>query len=397
MVYLSKPILFIILVVVLFVGGSSELIIEGLQDQDQDDETETAVRGCKPGCSAASSGNSGNCKWLPEKVPRSKQRYICPHTCKTPGTSGSGNCEYDTDCTKCTPQKDFTASAYADMQIAKGTGRACAKGNQCTFPTNGGLNVCNSVGVSSNDNSDSNGANNLICVKNEVAGTSVWTDISAAVLAIPYTPSQTALLSCDANRACATEGDSCVDATGGRIFCHNNLWLNDPKYDKTTGTRRTHSHGGGGGGSGGGSGTSSGGGGGTGANDDADDDDDDAGDGKRGKGIINDNYYTVNHFYGPSKRENRGILKPVAGAINKVANTAGTVVGGVAGGIRGAYDNIKNAFAPPLPKQMNYGSGGGVGASRYASGTAIGNTVVPLIVPKGEVATVQSYEASIRF
>ena len=385
MVYLSKPILFIILVVVLFVGGSSELIIEGLQDQD---ETKTTVRGCKPGCTAASSGKSGNCKWLPEKVPRSKQRYICPHTCKTPGISGSGNCEYDTDCTKCTPQKDFTASAYADMQIAKGTGRACAKGNQCTFPTNGGLNVCNSVGVSSNDNSDSNGANNLICVKNAVAGTSTWTDIKGAVPAIPYTPSQTALLSCDANRACATEGDSCVDATGGRIFCHNNLWLNDPKYDKTTGTRRTHARGG----------ANDAGANDAGANDDdnrdvdnRDDDnrdDDNRDDGKRGKGIINDNYYTVNHFYGPSKRENRGILKPVSTVINKVANTAGGVVGGVAGGIRGAYDDIKSAFAPPLPKQMNYGSGGGA---------AIGNTVVPLIVPKGEVATVQSYEASIRF
>jgi hypothetical protein len=107
----------------------------------------------------------------------------------------------------------------------------------------------------------------------------------------------------------------------------------------------------------------------------------------------------VNHFYGPSKRENRGILKPVSTVVNKVADTAGAVAGGVAGGIRGAYDNIKSAFAPPLPKQMNYGAGGGVGASRNAAGAAIGigNTVVPLIVPKGEVATVKAYEASIQF
>ena len=378
MVYLSKPILFIILVVVLFVGGSSELVIEGatnLQDRGENKGT-----GCKPGCAAASSGNFGNCKWLPENVPRSKQRYICPHTCKKPGISGSGYCENDTNCTACTPQKDFTADAYSEMQVKVGTGRACAKGNQCEFPTNGALNVCNSVGVSSDANSASNGVNNLICVKNPVTGASAWTGIDAAVLAIPYTPSQNALLSCDVNRACATEGDSCVDATGGRIFCHNNLWLNDPRYDKNTGTRYNDN----------GARSGRGGRSGHGANNDRDR----AGGGSGG--VIKDNYYTVNHFYGPSKRENGIIPKPVSNVVNKVATTAGTVAGGVAGGIRGAYDNIKSAFAPPLPKQMNYGAGGRVGASRNAAG-AVGNTMVPLIVPKGEVATVKSYEASIRF
>ena len=369
MVYLSNQILFIILVVVLFVGGTSELIIEGVENINIQDRGANKGTGCKSGCVAASQ-TSGNCKWLPANVPKHLQRYICPHTCKRPsGASGSGYCENDTECTACTPQKDFTASAYAKMQVSKGTGNACKKGDQCTFSQNGGLYVCNSVGVSSNDNSDSNGVNNLICVKNAVSGNSAWTGIDAAVLAIPYTPSQTSLLSCDVKQACSTEGDSCVDATGGRIFCHNNLWLNDPKYNKNPAAETNNDR-----------------------DNDNDNDNDDGGGSSRngGKGVIKDNYYTVNHFYGPSKRGG-GILKPVASAINKVANTAGVVVGGVAGGISGAYDNIKSAFAPPLPKQMNYGAG------KTGSGVVVGSTVVPLIVPKGEVATVQSYEASIRF
>jgi hypothetical protein len=378
--YLSKPILFIILVVVLFVGGSSDLVlVEGvtnLQTRDKGD-------GCRPGCVQATGiyGN-GNCGWFPADVPKSQQRYICPHTCPKPGIAGSGKCEYDGDCSKCTPQKDYTASAYANTHVTNGTGSACVKGAQCALPAKG-LNMCNTTDFKTNPK---NGANNLICTRKSSTEIAKWTEIDTAVSAIPYTLSQTALLTCDVDRACSTEGDSCVDATGSRIFCHNNLWLHDPKYERTnlsgdiTGTGSTYhgsyAHGPGYRGK--------------------------YGDGKYNKqhhdnhndnhnnsGIITDKYYTVNHFYGPSKRENNGLIK---GAVKGVAHATGHVASGISSGIKSTYDNIKNAFAPPLPKQMNYGAG--IGGRNAPS---IGNTVVPSIVPKGEVATVQSYEASIRF
>ena len=373
--YLSKPILFIILVIVLFVGGSSDLVlVEGvtnLQTRDKGD-------GCRPGCTQAT-GTSGSCGWFPADVPKSQQRYICPHTCTKPGLAGSGKCEYDGDCSKCTPQKDYTASAYANTHVTNGTGSACLKGAQCTFPAKG-LNVCNTTDFKTNPN---NGVNNLICTRKSSTEIAKWTEIDTAVSAIPYTLSQTALLTCDVDRACSTEGDSCVDATGSRIFCHNNLWLHDPKYEQTNlpddkkgstyGNHVPHKpgykgkyknkkynryH------------------------DYYNDDDDDG-------GIITDKYYTVNHFYGPSKRENNGLIK---GAVKGVAHATGHVASGISSGIKSTYDNIKNAFAPPLPKQMNYGAG--IGGRNAPS---IGNTVVPSLVPKGEVATVQSYEASIRF
>jgi len=264
------------------------------------------------------------------------------------------------------------------MEVKDGTGRACSKGNQCAFSDAGGLKVCNSMGVSLNDDSASNGVNNLICVKNAATGNSTWTDIENAVLAIPYTPSQTKLLSCDANRACATEGDSCVDATGGRIFCHNNLWLTDPKYDKSTWNQTSYQNGRS-------DSTSI-------SSNDKDEADTINGGGTGGGGVITDNYYTINHFYGPSNRENdhgrrdhhhHDTKKNVSKALHKVATKAS-----------GAYDAIKSAIAPPLPKQMNYGTGsGGAGGAR----NAVGNTVVPLIVPKGEIATVKPYEATIQF
>jgi hypothetical protein len=358
--YLSKPILFIILVVVLFVGGSSDLVlVEGatnLQTRDKGD-------GCRPGCVQAT-GISGSCGWFPENVPKSQQRYICLHTCPKPGIAGSGKCEYDGDCSKCTPQKDYTASAYANTHVTNGTGSACVKGAQCAFPAKG-LNMCNTTDFKTNPK---NGANNLICTRKSSTEIAKWTEIDTAVSAIPYTLSQTALLTCDVDRACSTEGDSCVDATGSRIFCHNNLWLHDPKYERTnlsddiTGTGSIYH--------------------------DNDDDHDDNHSGDHG-GIITDKYYTVNHFYGPSKRENTGLIK---GAVKGVAHATGHVASGISSGIKSTYDNIKNAFAPPLPKQMNYGAG--IGGRNAPS---IGNTVVPSIVPKGEVATVQSYEASIRF
>ena len=374
--YLSKPILFIILVVVLFVGGSSDLVlVEGvtnLQTRDKGD-------GCRPGCAQAT-GTSGSCGWFPANVPKSQQRYICPHTCPKPGLAGSGKCEYDGDCSKCTPQKDYTASAYANTHITNGTGSACVKGAQCALPAKG-LNMCNTTDFKTNPK---NGANNLICTRKSSTETAKWTEIDTAVSAIPYTLSQTALLTCDVDRACSTEGDSCVDATGSRIFCHNNLWLHDPKYERTTPSDDIT---------------------GTGSiyHDDDDDDDDGHDDHDNGhgsehadhdnddnhSGVIRDKYYTVNHFYGPSKRENNGLIKS---AVKGMAHATGHVASGISSGIKSTYDNIKNAFAPPLPKQMNYGAG--IGGRNAPS---IGNTVVPSIVPKGEVATVQSYEASIRF
>ena len=356
--YLSKPILFIILVVVLFVGGSSDLVlVEGvtnIQTRDKGD-------GCRPGCvqSTGIYGN-GNCGWFPENVPKSQQRYICPHTCPKPGLAGSGKCEYDGDCSKCTPQKDYTASAYANTHVTNGTGSACVKGAQCALPAKG-LNMCNTTDFKTNPK---NGANNLICTRKSSTEIAKWTEIDTAVSAIPYTLSQTALLTCDVNRACSTEGDSCVDATGSRIFCHNNLWLHDPKYERTnpSGEKKGSTYH---------------------DNHDKDDNDDNHSD------IIKDKYYTVNHFYGPPKRENNGLIKgTVKGAVKGVAHATGHL----ASGIKSAYDNIKNAFAPPLPKQMNYGAG--IGGRNAPS---IGNTVVPSLVPKGEVATVQPYEASIRF
>ena len=143
--YLSKPILFVIIMVVLFIGGTSGLIhhVENgnkhrdskrgrndnrnnesdsssnsesdSSDSDSDSDErrfnhllshkirnsqsllhgfntgpETRTEGftasnnvkCMPGCKIATSV-TGNCEWLPKSEPKHKQRLICPHTCDT--------------------------------------------------------------------------------------------------------------------------------------------------------------------------------------------------------------------------------------------------------------------------------------------------------------------------
>ena len=394
--YLSKPILFIIIVVVLVVGGTSKLMYEEVGSSDSDSDSDSSVSSgseagdggskregavgsrasstCKPGCSAASA-TSGNCKWLPKYkgVPKSQQRYICPHTCDiAKGSNGAGGCETDMDCSDCTPQKDYTADAYASMGVSKGS-NTCVKGAECAINSAfKGLTICNP------EDAPNLGKNNLICAKDPNSALSddpnvkpryVWTDAKGAAEAIPYTTSQSALLSCDVKRACANNGDSCVDAEGKRIFCKNNLWLGDPKYDKDQYDSKSNTKN---------------------ANN-GDNDTEVAKNDKRKSGsdanddTIRDNYYITNYFYGPSKqkRENGIIPNP----IKKVVHKTGHVVDKVASGIKGVYDDIKSTFTAPLPKQMNYGVNGVSGG---------GNTLVPSLVPKGIVASVQPYESSIR-
>lgn len=407
--YLSKPILFIIIVVVLVVGGTSKLMYEDVGDSDSDSYSDSSVSSvssvssgsedgdggskregavgsrtkpiCKPGCSAASAA-SGNCKWLPKYkgVPKSQQRYICPHTCDiAKGSNGAGGCETDMDCSDCTPQKDYTADAYASMGVSKGS-NTCVKGAECAINSAfRGLTICNP------EDAPNLGENNLICAKDPKSALSddpnfkpryVWTDAKSAAEAIPYTTSQNALLSCDVKRACANDGDSCIDAEGKRIFCKNNLWLGDPKYDKDQYDSKSNTN-------------------------NANNGDNDTGVAKNDKrksgsgsdandDTIRDNYYITNYFYGPSKqkRENRIIPNP----IKKVVRTTGNVVDKVASGIKGAYNDIKSTFTAPLPKQMNYGVNGGRGGGVSGGG----NTLVPSLVPKGTVASVQPYESSIR-
>jgi hypothetical protein len=45
---------------------------------------------------------------------------------------------------------------YSDMQIRAGSGLSCMKGGQCACFENGGIDLRNSAGISSNDDSDSN-------------------------------------------------------------------------------------------------------------------------------------------------------------------------------------------------------------------------------------------------
>ena len=405
--YLSKPILFIIIVVVLVVGGTSKLMYEddgNGSDSESDDGSVSSVSSvssgsddgrpfkregavgsrsrtsCKPGCIAASSSTaSGNCKWLPKRAPKSQQRYICPHTCDiAKGSKEAGGCKFDTDCGDCTPQRDYTADAYAGIGVAKGS-NTCVKGAECAINSAfRGLTICNP------EDAPNVGKDNLICAKDPASALSddpsvkpryVWTDAKSAAEAIPYTTSQSALLSCDVKRACAKDGESCVDAEGKRIFCKNNLWLGDPKYDKNQYDSSNKSN--------------------TDNNTKLANSDNRTNIRKSGSGVgsddtIRDNYYITNYFYGPSKqkRENRIGSNP----IKKVVHGTGHAVDKVASGIKSAYNDIKSTFTAPLPKQMNYGVNGGSGGSVSGSG----NTLVPSLLPKGVVATVQPYESSIR-
>ena len=359
MVYLSNQILFVILVAVLIVGGSSKLMfgeIEegwrgGLGDDDVDeDQADELAKKCLSGCTRATLP-SGNCNWLPLNAPRSQQRYICPHTCqKESADAGSSKliCRDDTDCKKCTPQTDYTERTYSRTQVKKGTGGACTIGNPCSYKPNARvLNLCNPR------DSPNDGANNLVCVNKtgqKDPSKATWEAIDTAIDLLPaYTPDQVALVTCDLNEACSTEGERCTDSTGKHIICQNSLWLEDPKYSGVSGR-----------GSGGGRGRGSGGGGG-------DDDDDGGGSGSSGSSGVTDNYYTVNHFYGASQP-------------TTTTTTTTKTVAAAAAATPAATPNI---LSTPSPSN-NYG-------------VSAGSTTVPLIVPRGKVATVQAYESTIRF
>lgn len=352
MVYLSNQILFVILVAVLIVGGSSKLMFGDIEEgwrsglgEDDDAYATESVKKCLSGCTRATLP-SGNCKWLPKNLPRSQQRYICPHTCqKESAEVGSGKvvCKDDTDCSKCTPQSDYTARTYSGTQVKKGTGGACAIGQSCSYEPNARvLNLCNP------HDSPNNGANNLVCIDKSGANDpskATWEGIDTAIGVLPaYTPDQVALVTCDINEACSTEGERCTDSTGKRIICQNNLWLDDPKYSSSSSR------------SGGSSGISRGSSGiirGS------------SGIRGRGSGII-DNYYTVNHFYGASQPTTSTPTTTPA-QVTPAATPAAT----------------PTILSTPAPSN-NYG-------------VSAGSTTVPLMGPKGTVATVQAYESSIRF
>jgi len=366
MVYLSNQILFVILVAVLFVGGSSKLMFWGIEEGwrgglGDDDDADAAERDkkCLAGCTRATLP-SGNCKWLPKNVPRSQQRYICPHTCqKESAEAGSDKliCRDDTECSKCTPQTDYTARTYSGTQVIKGTGNACAIGKPCIYKPNpkGGarvLNICNP------HDAPNNGANNLVCVDKSGANDpskATWEAIDTAIGVLPpYTPDQVALVTCDLNEACSTEGERCTDSTGNRVICQNNLWLNDPKYSSKSTARHGHygdrgdgdRHGDGHGYRTGGSGYYH------------------SGGRSGGSGDIIDNYYTVNHFYGAAPATTAA-AKPAATTAAAPATTAAAPI-----------------LSTPAPSN-NYG-------------VSAGSTTVPLMGPKGTVAIVQAYESSIR-
>jgi hypothetical protein len=264
------------------------------------------------------------------------------------------------------------------MGVSKGS-NTCVKGAECAINSAfRGLTICNP------EDAPNLGKNNLICAKDPNSALSddpnvkphyVWTDAKSAAEAIPYTTSQSALLSCDVKRACANDGDSCVDAEGKRIFCKNNLWLGDPKYDKNrhgsnskidNGLKNKSNNYG-----------------------DKTNNDDKHNNRRTHNDLdIRDNYYITNYFYGPSKQKRENGIFP--NPIKKVVHKTGHVVDKVASGIKGVYDDIKSTFTAPLPKQMHYGVNGGSGVSGG------GNTLVPSLVPKGTVASVQPYESSIR-
>ena len=343
MAYLSNQILFVILVAVLIVGGSSKLMFgdieEGWRGGFNDDPDSTNVKKCLPGCTRATT-TSGNCKWLPNNVPRTQQRYICPHTCKKESADSSSSeiaCKDDTECSKCTPQTDYTARTYYETRIEKGTGGACAIGKSCSYEPNARvLNLCNP------HDSPNDGAKNLVCVNKSSTNDpseAKWVNIDTAISLLPlYTPGQVALVTCDLNEACSTEGERCTDSTGKRIICQNSLWLEDPKYSSgSSGISR------------GSSGISRG----------------SSGIRGRGSGII-DNYYTVNHFYGASQPTTSTPTTTPA-QVTPAATPAAT----------------PTILSTPAPSN-NYG-------------VSAGSTTVPLMGPKGTVATVQAYESSIRF
>ena len=462
--YLSKPILFIIIVVVLFIGGTSGLIqhVENSSssssssskhrnsrgrnsnynnrnndkssssgsdesdssDSDSDNDERrfshvlnhkirdtqslytgpgTGIRGlglgggasvegftasnnvkCMPGCKIATS-ISGNCKWIPESEPKYKQRLICPHVCDNSKVDGP-KCESNIDCSDCTPQPDFTVTSYVTTQIKNTADNAsCVKGAACMPNSNRkALTICNPKQWPNNP------AQNLVCTKKPGSSSEfVWTEADSAAKQIPLHADQAKVLACDVKQGCAVDGDSCMNANFDKIYCNDNIWVTDPKYDKSTystdkkgtGTAGTGS------GSGSGSGTSGSG----------------SGSGTSGSGSgsgtddLRDNYFITNYFFGPSKDAESsstyklGLGLDLGNKDKKRRSRRDNNDNDNREKKPGIIDKIKGALTKE--KKVESTVGLGLYGNNYGIG---GNATVPPIVPKGEVAVVQSYESTIK-
>jgi hypothetical protein len=456
--YLSKPILFIIIVVVLFIGGTSGLIqhVENSNsssssgkrrnsrgrnsnynnrnndkssssgsdesdssDSDSDNDERrfnhvlnhkirdtqslyagpvdpgTGIRGlglglglggdasvegftasnnvkCMPGCKIATS-ISGNCKWIPESEPKHKQRLICPHVCDTAFSSkvDGPKCESNIDCSDCTPQPDFTVTSYITTEIKNTDNNPnCMKGKACNITNTKALTICNPGKWPNNP------AQNLVCTRKPGSSSEfVWTEADSAAKQIPLHADQAKVLACDAKQGCAVDGDSCMNANFDKIYCNDNIWVTDPKYDKSTystdkkGTGTTGT----GSGSGSGSGTSGSG---------------------SGTDDLRDNYFITNYFFGPSKdAESSSTYKLGLGLDlgNKDKKRRSRRDNDDTEKKPGIIDKIKGALTKE--KKVEASVGLGLYGNNYGIG---GNATVPPIVPKGEVAVVQSYESTIK-
>jgi hypothetical protein len=368
---------------------------EGFADSSSSSSNSNSNVKCMPGCKMATSVN-GDCRWLPKNEPRHKQRLICPHTCDTGFKTTGARCESNVDCTDCTPQPDFTVTGYTSFEVTQTAN--CTKGAPCVIKSSNSLEVCNPYA------SPNNPAQNLICSKKPGSETGfVWTEADSAAKQMPYHVDQSKLLACDVKQGCAVEGDSCMNSNFDKVYCHNNIWVSDPKYDKSSYSNDKKGSGSGTSGSsgkGGNNGKDSTGSGKNGVGNDSDGDNNNS-DNNR------DNYYITNYFYGPSKPESKyslGLGFSIDGK-NKKAQLQGS-------GSKveerddndddddrnkpGFIDTIKKKFQKnkknkPDPPTLGPGLYGNYGAG------AGGNATVPPLVPKGEVATVQAYESTIKF
>lgn len=450
--YLSKPILFIIIVVVLFIGGTSGLnhhVENGNKhrdskrvrsgnhgnysnngnnesdsssssesdssdsDSDNDErrfhhvlnhkirnmqnvlygyrpQPETGTEGftastnvkCMPGCKLATTV-TGNCKWIPEGEPKHKQRLICPHTCDTgfKPSDGGGKCESNLDCSDCTPQPDFTVAGYTSFAVKQTTPNpSCTKGAQCVITSKNALNVCNPY-VSPN-----NPAQNLVCTKKPGSETEfVWTEPDAAVKQIPLHADQAKVLACDMKQGCAMNGDTCMNANFDKLYCHSNIWVTDPKYDKST--YSTDKKGAGSSSSSSNSGSSNPSYSNTGNSGSAANHSD--------SGELRDNYYITNYFFGPSKDVESSTTYKLGlgfGVNNKNKNNKNERLNDNDNEKKpGVLDRIKGAFKKEQKVDADVGLG--LYGNNYGIG---GNATVPPLVPKGTVATVQAYESTIK-
>jgi hypothetical protein len=180
---------------------------------------------CMPGCKIATS-ISGNCKWIPESEPKHKQRLICPHVCDTSSSSKitGPKCESNIDCSDCTPQPDFTVSAYTTTQIKNTAADAsCMKGKACNITNTKALTICNPGKWPNNP------AQNLVCTKKPGSSSEfVWTEPDSAAKQIPLHADQAKVLACDAKQGCAVDGDSCMNANFDNIYFNDNIWVTDP-------------------------------------------------------------------------------------------------------------------------------------------------------------------------